>query len=138
MSSKLTVGDIVFIHPQASMRFGGRWGKLELLNGSRDGCGVSFQDNGFKFRFSRDEVIKLSDYVKILMQCSSQMARHLPTSTDYKVSSLTPGSAPNTFKINEITAHITELYPVMSCSVCGRDTTNEFSHTCLDCSNPID
>lgn len=137
MCAKLSVGDIVFIHPRASMRFAGKWGKLVALNGSRDGCTVSFREGGYGFRFSRDEVIRLPNYMNILLNCDSGYIRHLPTSADYKLTSISAGDKPNTLKLGNITAHITELYPVMSCSVCGTDTTDEFSHTCMDCSHPI-
>ena len=137
MASKLTVGSIVFIHPSYSMRFGGRWGRLTALKGDEDWYEVSFREGGYGYRFYRDEVIILADYINILIQSKSKLVRHLPSSTDIPVEELIPGSKPYTFLIRGKLVHVKELYPVMKCSICGTDTTSEFSHTCLDCYHPI-
>lgn len=137
MNSKLTVGSIVFVHPSSSMRFGGRWGKLIALKGGRDECEVIFREGGYGYRFSRSELVVLADYINILIQSKTKLIRHMPTATDYHVSELLPSNVPNTFSIRGKLIHVKELYPVMRCSVCGTDTTEEFTHTCLECSHPI-
>ena len=58
------VGDLVFVRPSCSLKFGGRWGKVVSIN-SKDSMPIHISFNGsISFRFSPSELLPSVEYQK--------------------------------------------------------------------------
>lgn len=124
--------DQVFVFPNASLAFGGRWGRVSEING--DIVSVKFNNLKVPFGFKHNELLTKKDYA--LWFNKAKTIKHIKTGelfTNFLVDTSTASIALASNKAYPI--H--DFYPVTFCEQCGQETTGQFSALCEDCQYPI-
>lgn len=137
----MEIGSKVFVHPQHSIRYRGRWGEV-LSKVVDDTSGITFFRVSFKtgssgYLFRRKELLSYKDYASILRTCKGGVATvviHGGNREVKVIDGIKPFSAHHFVCPSTNEKYLTRnLYPVMRCSHCNKDNTGEFSAICEDC-----
>lgn len=127
-------GDLLFVLPKSSIRFGGRWGTVVEVNDQNLlPITIKFAGEQVPYMFGPDEVITQQDYFSILSIVDQVRVVYSGTRGAMDVIG---GKYPY-IQTKDGSYPLHQLVPVQWCGDCGKDITGQFSAYCEDCQYPI-